>query len=171
MLGAGNAINAFNCDAIQNHLETLQHARIVINYQDRMDFTHSGFPSRGSANRNGLFSGILSSEKALGAGASLPLPSRAVKHDLLATILVALLVASAVVAMGLSLSWLSSVHEMQELHEQAAVVNNSRAAVQALVGDVLAYSRDHPAMEGILQEFNMKQPGTGTTNQPATKSK
>lgn len=93
------------------------------------------------------------------------------KHDLLATILVVLLVASAVVATGLSLAWLSSVHEMEELHAQAALASNSRAAVQALASDVLAYSRDHPAMESILQEFNMKQPGTAVTNQPAAKPK
>jgi hypothetical protein len=93
------------------------------------------------------------------------------KRDSLAAILVGLSCASAVLAMALALLWLSSMREMEDLQGQAAVVNNRRAAAQALVNDAVLYSREHPAMEALLQEFNLRQASTPATNTPPSKTK
>ena len=88
------------------------------------------------------------------------------KRDTLASLLVGLLVASSLVAAWLSVRWFYAVREMQDLQAQFAIVNNARAAAQALANDALAYSRKNPAIEPLLQEFNMRPAGT---NAPTTK--
>ena len=93
------------------------------------------------------------------------------KRDSLAAILVGLSCASSVLAMALALLWLSSMREMEELQGQVAVVNNRRAAAQALVNDAVTYSREHPAMEALLQEFNLRPANTTATNAPPAKTK
>ena len=92
---------------------------------------------------------------------------RAVKRDTLAGLLVGLLSASALVAAWLSVRWFLTVREMQELQVQFAVVNNARAAAQALSNDALTYARKNPAIEPILQEFNLRPPGVATNQAPA----
>lgn len=91
------------------------------------------------------------------------------KRDSLAALLVGLLFAAALLTAWLSVRWFFAVREMQELQVQFAVVNNARAAAQALSNDVLAYARKNPAIEPILQEFNLRQPGSPPTNQPPAK--
>ncbi len=88
------------------------------------------------------------------------------RQDTLTALLVGLLFASALTACGLSVRWFFSMREMQELQLQFGIVNNARAAAQALVNDAVAYSRQNPSIEPILQEFNLRP---AATNQPPQK--
>ncbi len=90
------------------------------------------------------------------------------KRETLAGLLVGLLSASALLAAWLSARWFFTVREMQELQLQFVLVNNTRAAAQALSNDVLAYARKNPAIDPILQEFNLR-PATTATNTPASR--
>jgi len=88
-------------------------------------------------------------------------------RDTLASILVGLLCASALLSVWLSVRWFFSVRELQQLQVHAAQVNNSRAAAQSLANEALAYSRKNPAMETLLQEFNLRQKEGSTNQTPA----
>jgi len=90
-------------------------------------------------------------------------------RDSVATLLVGLLFLSALVAVWASVRWFFSVRELQSLQVNAAQVNNTRAAAQALANDALMYSRKNPAMDALLQEFNVRQKGETGTNQPGPK--
>ena len=91
------------------------------------------------------------------------------KRDTMRVILVGLFCVSSVVAAWLAVRWFFAVREMQDLQAQFAIVNNIRAAAQSLSNESLAYSRKNPAIEPLLQEFNIRAPGQPTTNQPPAK--
>lgn len=87
------------------------------------------------------------------------------KSESVSALLVLVLFISALGAVWLSVRWLFSMRELQELQGQQARVNNTRMAAQALANDTLIFGQKNPAMEPILAEFNLR-PGT---NQPSAR--
>jgi hypothetical protein len=95
------------------------------------------------------------------------------KSNPLGPFLVGVFVAFAIGVAGVSLKYYFSVKELTRLNGQAASMTSARNAAQALAGDALEYSRRNPAIDPILEKFEIKGRGTnmtGTTNvaSPAT---
>ena len=93
------------------------------------------------------------------------------KNTPLTTILLGVLTLSAIASIVLCWLYISNTRELRTLQAQAAQINNNRALINALAIDVVEYSKTHPAIDPILESFNMK-PGksaAATTNKPATK--
>ena len=93
------------------------------------------------------------------------------KNTPLTTILLGVLTLSALASIVLCWLYISNTRELRTLQAQAAQVNNNRALINALAIDVMEYSKTHPAIEPILESFNMK-PGksaSATTNKTTTK--
>ena len=80
----------------------------------------------------------------------------------LTTILLALLVISALAS--LVLFWRYSTHgrEYRAMQDQVQKIQQNRNFVMALAQDALEYSKTHPAIDPILEEAKLKAPRTGT---------
>lgn len=78
--------------------------------------------------------------------------------------LVLILSACALFAAWVSVRYFFSAREAQRLQGQAVAVNNIRNAAQALANDAVEYSKRSPAMDDILQQFEIK---SKPTNAPA----
>ena len=83
-------------------------------------------------------------------------------NRLLAPVLVGCLILSAISCAVLSLQWFFTVGEAQKLQGLAFRINSTLNAAQALVNDSVEYSRQNPAIDPILYQFNFKAPPGGT---------
>jgi hypothetical protein len=87
--------------------------------------------------------------------------------DSVGLLLVGALFMSAIMAIWQSWNNHSYVSELQELYANQVTVNNTRAAAQGLASEAVEYSRNNPAIDPILFQYELKaRPGTAT-NQPA----
>lgn len=73
------------------------------------------------------------------------------KKSPLTTILLVLLVISALASVALCYSYISSAREIRKLQTEAAMIQNNRTLINALAADVVAYSKKNPAIDPILK--------------------
>ena len=90
------------------------------------------------------------------------------KTNPLGPFLVGVFVACALVIGWLSAKYYFSVKEFTKLSMRATAMSNTRNAVQALANEALDYSRRNPAIDPILEKFEIKARATNAT--PATPS-
>jgi len=86
------------------------------------------------------------------------------KSNTLGRLLVSVLFACAVLAAWASVRHFFSMREAQRLQGRAIAINNIRNAAQALANEALEYSKRNPAIDPILQQFDIKPKAT---NAPA----
>jgi hypothetical protein len=92
------------------------------------------------------------------------------KNESLTGLLTGVLALSALVSVGFFYSYVKNTRELRNLQSQVFLINNRRAAVTALAGDVMEYSRQHPAIDPILEAANLKPRTTAPgTSKPAAK--
>lgn len=93
------------------------------------------------------------------------------KNSPLTTIVLVLLVISALGSLVLCWSYVSKARELRTLQSQWAQVNTSQALLNAMVSDVIEYSRTNPAINPILESINAKPKtaAAAATNKPAAK--
>jgi len=94
-----------------------------------------------------------------------PLP---MKQNPIGAILVGLLFVCAVLTTWMAVRYYFSVKELAKLQGQFTFVNNTWSAVQALANDAVQYSKQYPAIDPILQQFDLK-PKPATAIPPASK--
>ena len=88
------------------------------------------------------------------------------KSNLLCTLTLGVFLVCALYTIWLSVRYFFSVREIQQLQYQYAVVEQTRNAIQSLANEALEYSKGHPAIDPLLQQFDLKQK-PGATNAPA----
>jgi hypothetical protein len=86
------------------------------------------------------------------------------KNNTLGTLLVGVLFASALLTSWASVRYFFSLREAQRLQAQTIAINNNRNATQALANEAIEYSKRNPAIDPILQQFEIKPK---PTNVPA----
>jgi len=60
-----------------------------------------------------------------------------------------------------------SSQQLQQLQYQYARVEQTQEALRALAAEAVEYGKKHPAIEPILQQYELK-PKPGATNAPAS---
>ncbi len=89
------------------------------------------------------------------------------KNSPIATILLVLLVISALGSVVLCWSYITNARELRNLQAQAAMINNNRAYITALVSDVLEYSKKNKDVDPILEAIGAKpKAGAATATAP-----
>jgi hypothetical protein len=93
------------------------------------------------------------------------------KSSPLTTVLLALVVASALASVVLCYMYNSNTRELRSLQGQAALVNNNRTVINALAADAIEYAKKNPSMEPVLEAVGLKQKvgAAPATNKPAAK--
>ncbi|HWW02779.1 MAG TPA: hypothetical protein VNZ64_23975 [Candidatus Acidoferrum sp.] len=84
------------------------------------------------------------------------------------TVLLGLLVISALLSIGFFLGSVYEERELRSLQPSAAMVNNKRAFVGALAAEAAEYSKKNPTIDPILEAVGVK-PGKGNPT-PAAKT-
>jgi hypothetical protein len=82
------------------------------------------------------------------------------KSNPLGPFLVGVFVACALVVAWLSLKYFFSMREFAKLNIRAVSINNTRTAVQSLANEAAEYSRRNPAIDPLLERFDVKPRGT-----------
>lgn len=87
------------------------------------------------------------------------------------TVLLGLLVISALLSIGLFWGLISKERELRELRTSAARINNNRALIAALANDAVEYSKKNASIDPILESAGVKaaKASTGTSAKPASK--
>ena len=80
--------------------------------------------------------------------------------------LVGVFVACALVVAWLSSKYYFSMKEFTKLSMRATSINNTRNAVQSLANEAVEYSRRNPAIDPLLEKFDIKPRATNAS--PAT---
>jgi hypothetical protein len=83
------------------------------------------------------------------------------------TVLLGLLVISALLSIGLFWALISKEKELRDLRMSAARVNNNRALVASLANDAMEYSKKNPSIDPILEAAGVKP--AKATSAPAAK--
>ena len=86
--------------------------------------------------------------------------------------LVGVFVACALVVAWLSSKYYFSMKEFTKLNIRAVSINNTRSAVQSLANEAVEYSRRNPAIDPLLERFDIKPRGTNAAaagNPPSSK--
>lgn len=78
------------------------------------------------------------------------------KQSPLTTVLLVLLVLSALASIALCLGYISNVTKLRRFQAEAAAVNNNRAIISALATDALEYSKKNQAIDPILEAAGVK---------------
>jgi hypothetical protein len=89
------------------------------------------------------------------------------KNNTLGSLLVGALFVCAALTGWASLRHYFSLKEAQRLQARAIAINNTRNATQALANEAMEYSKRNPAIDPILQQFEIKPK---PTNAPAAGS-
>ena len=87
------------------------------------------------------------------------------------TVLLGLLVISALLSIGLFWLVIAKERELRDLRTGAAQVNYWRTLIPALANDAVEYSKKNPAIDPILEAAGVKPPKTAAvpTAKPGTK--
>ena len=87
------------------------------------------------------------------------------------TILLFILVASALCSVAFCLLYTSSSRQLRDLQRTAAMAQNNRNLILALGSETLEYSKKNPAIDPILEAagFKQKAASAAATNKPASK--
>jgi len=81
------------------------------------------------------------------------------KTDSLIRLLQGILAASILLSIVLFLFfYVPSVRKMQQFQKQAMEMNAQRAAAGQIAAEALEYSKTHPAINPILEAYQIKQP-------------
>ena len=92
------------------------------------------------------------------------------KNSPLTTVLLGVLVLSALTSVVLCWMYISNARELRNLQAQAGAIQQNRAFVSALANETLEYSKTHPAIEPVLESAGLTPPKTGAVApKPATK--
>lgn len=94
-----------------------------------------------------------------------------IKSNPLAVVLVTALFLSALASSWFSLWWFLSARELQSLEYQFQSYNRISAAMQSLANDAVEYGRRNPAIDPVLNQFDLKPKGAAAPapTQPAAK--
>lgn len=94
------------------------------------------------------------------------------KQNPIGAILVGLLFVCALVTTWLSVRYYFSVKDLSKLQAQYVFVNNTWSAVQSLATEAVQYSKHNPAIDPILQQFDLKPKSAAVpaANPPVSKS-
>ena len=88
------------------------------------------------------------------------------KSNLLCTLSLGVFLVCAVYTIWLSFIYFISVQQLQALQDKYVRVEQTRNALSSLANEALEYSKKNPAIDPILQQFDLK-PKPGSTNAPA----
>ena len=88
------------------------------------------------------------------------------KSNLFCTCTLGVFLVCAVYTVWLSAIVFVSTKQFQRLQSQFASIQQTQEALHYLAGEAVEYGKKHPAIEPILQQFELK-PKPGTTNAPA----
>src|SRR4051794_11435805 len=80
------------------------------------------------------------------------------KKSPLPTVLMAILAISVLMSLYLCYTCVTNASELSQLQNQAAMVNNNRAIMNAVATDAVEYSKTHPAIDPLLEEAKLKAP-------------
>ena len=94
-----------------------------------------------------------------------------IKNNPLAVTLVTGLFLSALLTCWFATWWLLGTRELHNLELQYQAMNQTSSAVQALANEALEFSRKNPAIDPILQRYDLKPKGPGPASTPAALSK
>ncbi len=86
-------------------------------------------------------------------------------------VLIVVLLLTAIAAAVLSFQYVRLVGEMRRLQGQVDNLNRTKQVIQSLAGDALEYSKSHPAIDPILQQFGVKQKPAAPAPAPAAAPK
>lgn len=78
------------------------------------------------------------------------------KFNTVCVLLVGALFVCAVGTVWLSTSYILSVRQLHRIDAQAIDINAKLAAAQSLANQSIEYSRRNPAIDPLLQQFNLK---------------
>src|SRR5690349_13710245 len=94
-----------------------------------------------------------------------------IKSNPAAVVLVSLLFLLSLVSCWSAAWWFLGAREAQALEYKYQAMTRTSGAVQSLVNESLEYSRRNPAMNSLLDQFNLRPgaPASAPANQPATK--
>ncbi|MGO8931505.1 MAG: hypothetical protein ACLQU3_32020 [Limisphaerales bacterium] len=93
------------------------------------------------------------------------------KNNPMTTVLLGVLTLSALASVVLCLLFTTNTRQKNLLQSQATAIINKRTIINALVNDVVEYSKKNQAIDPILDSVGLK-PGKSTpaaTSKPATK--
>lgn len=87
------------------------------------------------------------------------------------TVLLGLLVISALLSIGLFWGLISKERELRDLRTSAARINNNRALIAALANDAVEYSKKNASIDPILEGAGVKaaKATAGSAAKPAAK--
>ena len=93
------------------------------------------------------------------------------KNSPLTTILLGVLTLSALASVLLCWLYISNTRQLRSLQTQAAMINNNRTIINALVADTLEYSKTHAAIVPVLESMgiNLGKTNPAAGSKPATK--
>lgn len=91
------------------------------------------------------------------------------KNNSSTTFLLAALVVSVLLSLGLFWGAISKEREMRELRPQAQLVSNNRALVQSLLNEAMEYSKKNPAITPILEGAGKAPHSAQPASRPGTK--
>ncbi len=92
------------------------------------------------------------------------------KNSPLTTVLLGLLVISALFSVFLCYSYMSNVRELRSLQGQAAMINNNDNVIRTLANETVEYSKTNKAIDPVLESVGLKpKSGPVATNKPAAK--
>ena len=89
------------------------------------------------------------------------------KKDLVASVLVVVLLLSAISAATLSIQFVRLSSQARGLQAQIDNLNRTRTVIQSLANDALEYSKQNPAIDPILFQFGVKQRPAAPAPAPA----
>src|SRR5947207_225870 len=92
------------------------------------------------------------------------------KSNLICTLTLGVFLVCALYTIWLSTRVYFSGQELQRVQYQYMRIEQIHEALQSLAGEALEYSKKNPAINPILQQFEIK-PKTGSTNAPAAPQK
>jgi hypothetical protein len=89
------------------------------------------------------------------------------KKSPLATILLTLLAIISLWSVLQCWSFISKSRELRLLQTKLNFIQYRQAGINALAGDALAYSKEHPAIDPILEAMQLKSSKPASTNKPS----
>jgi hypothetical protein len=92
------------------------------------------------------------------------------KNSPLSTILLFLLTISVLCSVWFCLSYISNSRELHALRSQTSRINGRGMAFNALLTDLMEYSKKNPAIDPLLETIGLKPRSAASgTNKPPTK--
>jgi hypothetical protein len=89
------------------------------------------------------------------------------KNSPLTTFLLAVLALSTVLSVVFCGFYIYNTRELRKLQGQMTFINGRTSAITSLANDTLEYSKRNPAIDPILEAFNIKQKVSPTSSKPA----